>query len=212
MPRAGLTRAAIAAAALELIDENGIAAFSMRKLGARLGVDPMAVYRHFRDQEDVFDAVAEAIFDEIETDALPWEEGWRAVAERYSYALRDVLLAHPNAVATFATRPVRSQASIDTGVRMIEVFTAAGFTPGDALRVSRSLRELTIGHALSLATVRLGAQTRSRKPDPGAPDYNVLAEAADATTIDDHFEVGLAAMLDGCDHLHGPPSDLGRDP
>jgi AcrR family transcriptional regulator len=37
--------------ALALIDDIGRTSFSMRKLGAELGIDPMAVYRYFSDQE-----------------------------------------------------------------------------------------------------------------------------------------------------------------
>ncbi|MGI5228729.1 hypothetical protein [Actinoallomurus sp. CA-142502] len=61
----------------------------------------------------------------------------------------------------------------------------------------RCLREYTLGHAQSVAVLRLGAAARSRKPSPGEPDDNVPAEAADVTEPDDHFELGLAAMLDG---------------
>jgi AcrR family transcriptional regulator len=201
MPRAGLTRSTVAAAALELVDDVGLDKFSMRKLGLRLGVDPMAAYRHFRNQEDLFDAVADHMFEELDLERLPWDRGWRALAEQYCLRLRDVLLSHPRAVAVFATRPVRSRASIETGVRMIENFTADGFTPANGLRIARTLRELTIGHALSLAEVQLGAQSRSGKPEPGNPRYNLLAHAADTTRIDDHFEVAIVAMLEGFELL-----------
>ncbi|HIZ36812.1 MAG TPA: TetR/AcrR family transcriptional regulator C-terminal domain-containing protein [Candidatus Ruania gallistercoris] len=207
MVRAGLTREKVALAGLELIDEIGLDAFSMRKLGNRLGVDPMAAYRHIRDREALFDAIAELLFAEADPETLPWDEGWRALAREYCTRLRRVLLRHPQAVFVFATRPVRSSEAIATGVRMIEVFAAAGFTPADGLRIARSLRELTIGHALSLSAVELGSQTRSRKPQRGAPNYNVLAASADETRIDDHFELALRAMIDGFERLLQPGAD-----
>ena len=197
MPRAGLTRDRITTVALEMIDEIGSAAFSMRKLGARLGVDPMAVYRHFRNQEDLYDGVAEQLFAQLDLDALPWDSGWTQLCLQYCRRLCDVLLAHPEAVPLFATRPVRSAESIAVGVRMIDLFTQAGFSEADGLRLARSLREFTIGHAMSQAAMLRGSQGRSRKPAPGSPDYNVLAEAADATGIDDHFEAAVEAMLAG---------------
>lgn len=201
MARAGLTHAKIADAALALLDEVGIDAFSMRKLGQHLGVDPMAVYRHFRHQEDLFDAVAELLFDQIDLDALPWEGQWQELAQQYCRSLLHTLLAHPHAVTTFATRPVRSASSISTGVRMVEHFTSAGFTPANGLRIARSLRELTIGHAVSLSAVQSGSQERSRKPGPDDPHYNLLAQAADTTGIDDHFDIALTAMVVGFEHL-----------
>ncbi|MEV4317130.1 TetR/AcrR family transcriptional regulator C-terminal domain-containing protein [Actinocrispum sp. NPDC049592] len=193
--RPTLTREYIAATALELVDTIGREKFSMRKLGAELGFDPMAVYRYFADQEALFDGIAETLFRELDTETLPWQGSWRVLAEQYAHRLRDTLLAHPHAVTIFATRPVRSAAAIDTGTRMIELMTAAGFAPAVALRIMRCLREFIIGHALSLTVVQLG-ERRSRKPAPESETYTVLAEAADSTSVDDHFELGLAAMLD----------------
>jgi AcrR family transcriptional regulator len=205
--RTVLNREYIATVALDLIDRIGLAKFSMRKLGAELGADPMAAYRHYTDQEDLYDGIAELLFDRLDTDSLPWAKDWREVSATYCEHLRDTLLAHPNAVTLFASRPVRSPAAIATGNRMIELLHAAGFTPADALRLTRCLREFTIGHALTMAVLTLGADRpsrsssrstgRSRKPAPTDPTYNLLAEAADGATPGDHFEAGLQALLDG---------------
>ncbi len=187
--------------ALALVDDIGRDKFSMRKLGAELGVDPMAVYRYFTDQEALFDGVAEALFAELDVDTLPWHESWRELAEQYARRMRDTLLAHPHAVTIFATRPVRSPAAIDTGNRMIELMTRAGFTPGLALQILRCMREFTVGHALTLAVLQLGGERRSRKPPPDSPDYNLLARSADDAGTDDHFGLGLKAMLDSFTQL-----------
>ncbi|WP_051766710.1 TetR/AcrR family transcriptional regulator [Saccharothrix syringae] len=192
-----LSREYIAATALVLVDDIGRDRFSMRKLGAELGVDPMAVYRYFTDQEELFDGIAEALFTELDARSLPWLGPWRDLAEQYARRLRDTLLAHPHAVPIFATRPVRSPEAIDTGNRMVELMTGAGFTPGLALRVLRCLREFTVGHALALAVLRLGGERRSRKPAPDSPDYNLLARGADDAGRGDHFDLGLTALLDG---------------
>lgn len=194
--RPTLSREYIAATALALIDDIGRDKFSMRKLGVELGVDPMAVYRHFTDQEALFDGIADALFAELDVETLPWDGPWRDLVEHYTRRLRDTLLAHPHAVTTFATRPVRSPAAIETGNRMITLMTEAGFSPGDALRVLRCLREFTIGHALTLAVLRLGGGRRSRKPPPESPEYNLLARSADEAGADSHFDLGLTAMLD----------------
>ncbi|MEV0800513.1 TetR/AcrR family transcriptional regulator C-terminal domain-containing protein [Kribbella sp. NPDC050281] len=212
-----LTRDYIATVALDLIDRIGLGKFSMRKLGAELGADPMAAYRHYADQEDLYDGIAELLFDALETDALPWDGDWRDLCSAYCERLRDTLLQHPHAVTVFASRPVRSPASIATGNRMIAKLQDADFTPAEALQIARCLREFTIGHALTMAVVALGAGDRSRKPAPADPTYNLLAEAADAEAQSDaeaeadaeakagaaragaggHFRLGLQAMLDG---------------
>jgi TetR/AcrR family transcriptional regulator, tetracycline repressor protein len=198
-----LSREYIADMALALVDDIGRDKFSMRKLGAKLGVDPMAVYRYFTDQEALFDGIAETLFTELDVESLPWHSAWRDLAEQYVRRMRDALLAHPHAVTIFATRPVRSPAAIDTGNRMIELMTRSGFTPGRALQILRCLREFTIGHALTLAVHQLGGGRRSRKPPPDSPEYNLLARSADETGTDDHFDLGLTAMLDSFARLNG---------
>jgi TetR/AcrR family tetracycline transcriptional repressor len=195
--RPALNRTYLATAALALIDAEGLDKFSMRRLGAVLGFDPMAAYRHFEDQEALFDGVAEALFAELDIDSLPWEAPWPELTAQYCRRLRDVLLQHPHAVSVFATRPVRSAASTDMGVRAIAILQSAGLPLATALRILRCLREFTIGHALNVSTLQMGAQRRSRKPDKGSPRHNLLAQAADETVPDDHFEVGLQAMLRG---------------
>ena len=199
-----LNREYIATVALDLIDRIGLAKFSMRKLGAELGADPMAAYRHYADQEDLYDGIAELLFDQLDTDSLPWTRGWQDLSAAYCVRLRDTLLEHPQAVTIFASRPVRSPAAVAAGNRMIEKLRDAGFTPADALRITRCLREFTIGHALTMAVLTLGADRRSRKPAPVDPAYNLLAEAADGAAPGDHFEVGLTAFL------HGFSADRGR--
>ncbi|TWP53380.1 hypothetical protein FKR81_05295 [Lentzea tibetensis] len=186
-----LDRDGIARAALTLIDSGE--PFSMRKLGASLGVDPMAVYRHYADQEDLFDGVAEALFAAADVDSLRWDE-WRPMLFTYCRRLLDVLLAHPRAVTVFATRPVRSPEAIACGNRMIGVLRDAGFDPPVALQMTRCLREYTIGHALSVVPP---PSRRSRKPRRGSPGYDLLAASADGAPVDAHFELGLNAMLQG---------------
>ena len=51
------TREAIFRAAVELLDEAGYDAFSLRRLAARVGCTPTAVYRHFRDKDELVSAV-----------------------------------------------------------------------------------------------------------------------------------------------------------
>ena len=57
--RAPLTRERVLRAAIELADRDGLEALSMRKLGQELGVDAMALYRHVRSKDDLFDGIIE---------------------------------------------------------------------------------------------------------------------------------------------------------
>jgi AcrR family transcriptional regulator len=57
--------ASILAAAREMLDREGIAAVAMRSVAERVGVTPMAIYRHFADREALLNAVADAGFEEL---------------------------------------------------------------------------------------------------------------------------------------------------
>ena len=55
--REPLTRERVLTAALEIVDREGLARLSMRRLGAELGVDPMAVYYHIPNKAALLDAM-----------------------------------------------------------------------------------------------------------------------------------------------------------
>lgn len=67
-----LSRELITDTALDVVAQDGLAALSMRRLAQELDVWPMSVYRHFRDKEDLLDAVAAAGAEDV---ALPRSRG-----------------------------------------------------------------------------------------------------------------------------------------
>lgn len=76
--RAGvLTRDRVCAAALELVDDEGLEALSMRRLAARLDCEAMSLYNHVRDKADLLDAVHAAVLGglqpETPLDAREWD-------------------------------------------------------------------------------------------------------------------------------------------
>lgn len=189
----GLNRDRIVESALGLIDEHGLSAFSMRKLGTRLGVDPMAPYRHFRNQEDLFDAIAALLLDEADLVALPWGGPWTSLMRDYAGRLRAALLAHPEAVPIFATRPVRSRSAIELGNRTLSVFVDSGIPEATALQFHRCITEFVVGHVMALTA----DQARSRAPSPGDESYSALSAAAEAVPRDAHFTLGVDSLLHG---------------
>jgi AcrR family transcriptional regulator len=87
-----LTPGLIVVAALELADDRG--EFSMRALGKVLGVDPMAIYRHFRDKEALLDAMVDALLVDFEP---PPPDSGSAVERlrRMALDLRKAISTHP---------------------------------------------------------------------------------------------------------------------
>ena len=103
-----LTRQQIVAAAIALVDRDGLGALTMRKLAAELGVGPMTLYYHVPEKAALEDLIFDAVMSEVDfaddDPALDVEE--RAV--RLGHALRTALLAHPNTVAITLSRSART--------------------------------------------------------------------------------------------------------
>lgn len=90
-------------AARQRIDAEGLEALSMRKLGADLGVEAMALYKHVPDKDALVRLVVASVYDEI---ALPdpaaaWDERLRQAAR----GLRAAALAHPRLLRLVVTEP-----------------------------------------------------------------------------------------------------------
>lgn len=90
-----LTRDAIIDAAYRMIDRDGIRAFTMRALGAELGVSAMAFYAHFPSREEVLAAVLTRFMDTMDTDPVPGER-WDDTMRRTMTSIHREFCAHPH--------------------------------------------------------------------------------------------------------------------
>src|ERR1700761_1154812 len=79
---AKLSRAAVVAAALALLDRDGVEALTMRRLGAELGVEAMSLYRHVPSRDALLDALADRLAPEMDApdSGADWAEALRALA------------------------------------------------------------------------------------------------------------------------------------
>ncbi|THA25792.1 TetR/AcrR family transcriptional regulator [Streptomyces sp. RKND-216] len=101
-----LSRERVLAVGLELVDREGLSALSMRRLGAELDVEAMAVYRYAEGKDALLDGLVEALYTELQErlDAGTEAAGWRTELHRVSRATYEVALAHPHVVPLLATR------------------------------------------------------------------------------------------------------------
>ena len=74
--RAPLSRERVLRAAVELADEGGLASLTMRRLGERLDVEAMSLYKHVANKEDLLDGIVDIVVGEIDLPAPG--EGWRS--------------------------------------------------------------------------------------------------------------------------------------
>src|SRR5881394_2667146 len=82
-PSQPLSRDRIVDAALALIHDDGLAAFSTRKLGERLGCEAMSIYHHFPSKQHLLDALVDQAISSVHTDG-----GQAEPIERLRHILR----------------------------------------------------------------------------------------------------------------------------
>ena len=77
---ARLSRAQILEAALELADRDGLEAVTMQRIARAIGAEPMSLYRHVRNKEDLLDGLVDLVFAEIELPSP--EDPWKVAMRR----------------------------------------------------------------------------------------------------------------------------------
>jgi AcrR family transcriptional regulator len=151
--RRPLSRDAVMKAALELVDDEGLHALTMRRLGQRVGRDPMTLYRYTANREQLLDGVAELVLSQL---VIPnGDGGWQAQLRRTAVDFRSLALAHPHVVPLLATRPLstplglRPLGTLRPLEQLLGVLIGAGFSARSALHAYRAYFGLLYGHVLN---------------------------------------------------------------
>lgn len=172
-----ITQDAIATTALQIIDELGWDACSMKLLAQRLGVRSPSLYHHIENQQSLVDLVRQLVVAEIYNPGvfeLPWEEGfWQFGVDYYR-----AFTAHPNTIQVLSTTPVHDEITL----RMYEGFLAMlcrdGWASEKAFEAMLGLEHLALGFAFerSAQDLLLDSQYIEKRSTP------LLAEVAKSRT------------------------------
>ena len=155
--RPRLDRRRVARAAVELIDEQGVPALSMRRLGRRLGVEAMSLYAHVDGRESLLNQVIDQVVDELYDDPethLHETDSWQDYLVRVAHGVRRSALAHPNVFPLVATRPPEAPWIRPPlrSLRWVEAFLSSlrrqGFTQDEAVYTYRAFTSFLLGHLL----------------------------------------------------------------
>lgn len=206
-----ISREAVLAKALELVDAEGTDALTMRRLGQELGCDPMSLYRYAENRAALLDGVAELVLDELSIQSA--DPDWKAQLRLLAHELRRLALKHPHVVPLLVTRPLstplglRPLGTLRPLEQILSLLIAAGFRPADALHVYRAYYGFLFGHILnelqefvvdpdeSEALLRLGLHRLPAKEFPRlralAPE---LAEYDGSTELNQGLEILLTGL------------------
>ncbi|MBB5800335.1 AcrR family transcriptional regulator [Saccharothrix ecbatanensis] len=208
LKRMRLTRDRVLTTAIQLADESGLHALSMRKLAGELGVEAMSLYNHVTSKEDLFDGVSDLVIGEINTPSVG--EPWRNAMHRRAVSAHQVLRQHHWAVGMIASRQLVGPLQLAHYDATLGCLHVAGFS----YRLAGHALSLIDSHVFGFLVRRLDlpfdpdkmdAWVERNMPqiDPAKyPHVHALAQRIiDAEYQDADFEFGLELILDGLEKL-----------
>lgn len=195
----------IVAAAAAVADRSGIAGVSMRTVGKELGVEGMSLYHHLKGKDELLDALAGWVFEQIELP--PARAEWRPAMEQRAHSARRVLRSHPWAIAMLESRPEPSGQLLRHHDRVLGWLLDAGFSAALATHAFSAVDAFIYGFVLSETTLPFEARADAERgfaervaPDPAV--YPNLARCLADLLSDggyayaDEFDAGLGLILD----------------
>lgn len=222
-PRRALTEDEILDAALDLLDEGGPNAASVRGIAARVGVAPNAVYTYFPDKAAVVKGLVERLLGGVDHDVFAdRERPWRHRVEALALELRAHLSAHPGAVPLMIGGPMNGPQALALNERLLQLLADAGLDPTDAARASYLLIVYVFGSiALEVADVHQAGPlppepervaTRqaafSATPTEGFPRSAEAAATMAGYVSTEQYLWGLRRIMDGITARVAPLADL----
>jgi len=215
-------RADIVRAGLELLEEGGLDALSLRRVAQALGMHAPGLYWYIEDKQELIDLLAKAILDEaLVGEKGPAEgEGWEPWLTEVAVRVRRVLLAHRDGARVVAGAYLfRTNSITDLMEIAIDTLEREGFTRDMALHCAITVMRYTTGIALddqaSPTTRRAEIMKRLEEGRPIGPKIDperwpkvaevmgrwvkqVFVAGVDPTSLGElHFRHGLALVMAG---------------
>ncbi|MET9269550.1 TetR/AcrR family transcriptional regulator [Kribbella sp. NPDC003557] len=196
--------------ALAFADAEGLAAISFRKLAAQHDVTPMALYRHFKDKDDLHAALADRLIANVvlpEPTDEPWDRQLHALLTAFVNALR----AHPRLADLTLPRILVAEPGLAMAERALELLVKGGFSVDDAAEVGRQsfcslialvttdpiVREVNDPEAREASIRRKRAGLGALSPER----YPLITAAADSlicsSSQERYYEVGIDLVVAG---------------
>lgn len=197
--RAGVTVDDVVAAAIEVVDREGVDALTIRRVADACQLSPMGVYRHVRDKEDLLDRIVDTVVSRGMKDLEATGEWDQQIAELFRYA-RQLNLDHPGVAVLSVLRPTPVIGVARFYARVLAALAEGGFTGARAVHAFDTLLMFTFGSVLwqiprsadirqRLVTVALGDEAATQ----------IVERAGELSQRDptEYFEAGLNTILDG---------------
>lgn len=196
----------IVVGAIELLDETGVAQFSLRALARHLGVSNMSLYYYVKDRDELLVLVLDEVLRSVNLRRLP-EDPFAALSV-LSKRFVAAFLAHRGAIPLFALRPLYSigEHSLAVFDRFVGLLRTADLTDDAAAKATVTLIEYLCGHLLghlpevqdpSIDTATKVDELLASLPEAVAPNIRAIAPHLSRTITTLDPSVGIDLFLDG---------------
>ncbi|WP_374776854.1 TetR/AcrR family transcriptional regulator [Streptomyces sp. NBC_01310] len=212
-----LSRTQIVAAAVRLLDAEGIEALSMRKLGTGMGAAATSLYRHVAGKDELIGLVVDEVYGELEVPRADTPGEWREAVSRSGHGLRAMALRHPWVASVLGqVGPAHLGPNLmRMSERMLALFQTAGFPAGEADLAMKAVISYVVGATTSEAAY-LSLLARSGQSEqewleslrpaveqasaghPLPSEEHAAQESRDPRKArEESFDYGLQRVLDG---------------
>lgn len=224
LPRTPLSRGQVLRGAVRYVDEHGLTALSMHKLGAALGVKAMSLYKHVANKDDLLDGVVDELWTEISVE--PATGDWRAAVRELAAALRSLVHRHPHAGPLLTSRQVLPEHALRICDAHLRVMRASGVPDICAVGLLRTTVTYGIGYALAELScfqprveadddeiARLRRITALLPPDASDDLVRTALLMCGDCDMATQFEIGIDLMIRGLDaYLQNVPDTTACSP
>jgi AcrR family transcriptional regulator len=190
----------IVATALQIVDDDGADALSMRTLAQRLDSGTATLYRHFTGRADLVAHVVDLVFRSVEIDTTELAAmSWQAACKTGAYAMFDALRRHRNLAPLLAEDVPIGPNALVVRERMIAFLLGNGFPPAFAARTYATLARYVLGFAIQVTGNRDDAGLSRVFHDLDPRQFPATVKVADSLPVplEDEFAFGLELIIDG---------------
>lgn len=195
MSKPRLSRTSIVAAAIQMADEQDLAAVTLRGIASRLGVHVTSLYNHVPTKEAVLDEMIRAMISEAK---LPrGKHAWEEWVRRFAAAMRALARKHPGAFEALHYGPAQGERAAEAFEAAFSAFRSAGFDAVSAYGAVKATTIAVLGFILEERTPNRASRTRTDLSGLTIERFPYLHEIDRAIAKADTFDYLINALIDG---------------
>lgn len=200
--QAHLKREIVVQAALNLLNEVGLEGLTMRRLAEHLGVQVAALYWHFKNKQELLNAMADAMLADWGRD-LPDDEDWAHRLQAGVQDLRRCLLAYRDGARVFAGTYVAEENTLRGAESFFKILVQSGCPPASILDAGWTICYYVIGLTIEEQSFHTSVNAAYQRvlaaalPSPQYPTLSMFQPYLENYDFDARFNYGLNLIIEG---------------